>query len=108
MLTRGQKLADAVTEFSGSWAFIFWFAAAVVVWIALNSICVLFGVWDEYPYIALNLALTVISTFQGPIILMSQNRQTENDREAVRALDQRFEQVLEQLDDLHRLLIRRP
>jgi len=83
--TKAQRCADAVTEFSGSWTFIFVFLGLIVAWLALN-LGLLIGVFDPYPYIFLNLVLTVVSTFQGPLILMSQNRQTDRDREALHAI----------------------
>lgn len=77
--TRGQRWADNVTEFSGSWTFIGWFAGLSAVWIAANLF--LPNRWDPYPFLFLNWLLTVVSTFQSPLILLSQNRQNENDRE---------------------------
>lgn len=85
-LTRAQRAADVVTEFCGSWTFIIVFTVLCGGWIALNSLLILFGVFDPYPYILLNLFLTVVSTFQGPLIMMSQNRQMERDRDAVQGL----------------------
>lgn len=85
-LSRSQRAADAVTEFCGSWPFIICFSGITIIWMALNTFLVLFGVFDPYPYILLNLFLTVISTFQSPLIMMSQNRQMERDREAVQGL----------------------
>jgi uncharacterized membrane protein len=82
-LTRSQRAADAVTEFCGSWTFIIVFSLITGGWIVLNSVLILAGVFDPYPYILLNLILTVVSTFQSPLIMMSQNRQMERDREAV-------------------------
>jgi uncharacterized membrane protein len=96
-LSMSQRLADAVTHFCGSWTFVGSFGGLVVVWIILNSIWLLFGVFDEYPYIALNLVLTVVSTLQGPLIMMSQNRQAERDRESVQGLH-------EKLDELERIM----
>jgi uncharacterized membrane protein len=92
-----QRLSDMVTAFCGSWTFVGAFSAIVAVWVALNSVWLIFGTFDEYPYIALNLLLTVVSTFQGPLIMMSQNRQAERDREAVRGLHAK-------LDVLQRIL----
>lgn len=84
-----------VTEFCGSWTFIIAFSVITLGWMALNSLLILFVVFDPYPYILLNLFLTVISTFQSPLIMMSQNRQMERDRDAVRGLH-------DKLDDLAR------
>lgn len=81
--TFGQRLADNVAAFGGSWTFISIFAAVLVVWIALNSfILIRFGSksFDPYPFILLNLFLSMLAAIQAPIILMSQNRQAFKDR----------------------------
>ena len=93
-LTRAQRMADVVTEFCGSWTFIIAFSILTGGWIALNSLLILFGVFDPYPYILLNLFLTVVSTFQSPLIMMSQNRQMERDREAVQGLHAKLDLLL--------------
>ncbi|MBC8017571.1 MAG: DUF1003 domain-containing protein [Verrucomicrobia bacterium] len=82
-ITFGQKLADKVASFGGSWTFISIFAAVLVIWIVLNSfILIRFGSesFDPYPYILLNLFLSMLAAIQAPIILMSQNRQAYKDR----------------------------
>ncbi len=66
--TRAQRCADMVSEFCGSWVFVFFFSGLIIVWVILNSFLLLFGKFDEYPYIALNLVLTVVSTLQGPLM----------------------------------------
>jgi uncharacterized membrane protein len=73
--------------------FCFSFSFFVVGWAGLNSALVLFSEFDPYPYIFLNLVLTVISTFQGPLIMMSQNRQTERDQDAVRSLHAKLDRI---------------
>ena len=80
--TLGQQAADAVATFGGSWTFIAIFAAILVVWVGLNSfILVKYDkIFDPYPYILLNLFLSMLAAIQAPIILMSQNRQAEKDR----------------------------
>lgn len=80
--TFGQRAADAVARFGGSWAFIMLFAATLVFWVILNSyILVNYNkAFDPYPYILLNLFLSMLASIQAPIILMSQNRQSEKDR----------------------------
>lgn len=80
--TLGQRAADAVAIFGGSWTFISIFAAILVVWVGLNSfILVKYDkIFDPYPYILLNLFLSMLAAIQAPIILMSQNRQAEKDR----------------------------
>jgi uncharacterized membrane protein len=82
-MTFGQRLADNVAAFGGSWTFISLFAAVLVVWVVLNSfilIRVSSGSFDPYPYILLNLFLSMLAAIQAPIILMSQNRQAYKDR----------------------------
>ena len=80
--TPGQRAADAVATFGGSWTFIAIFAAILVVWVGSNSfILVQYDKsFDPYPYILLNLFLSMLAAIQAPIILMSQNRQAEKDR----------------------------
>ena len=80
--TVGQRAADAVASFGGSWTFISLFAVILVVWIALNAFLLLRydKTFDPYPYILLNLFLSMLAAIQAPIILMSQNRQSEKDR----------------------------
>ena len=81
-LTFGQRLADRVAVFGGSWTFILIFCFILLVWIGLNSLILLHrgGAFDPYPYILLNLMLSMIAALQAPVIMMSQNRQTEKDR----------------------------
>jgi uncharacterized membrane protein len=80
--TPGQRAADAVATFGGSWTFIGIFTAILIAWVVLNSfILARYGeVFDPYPYILLNLFLSMVAAIQAPIILMSQNRQAEKDR----------------------------
>lgn len=80
--TVGDRLADRVAHFGGSWAFILIFVAGLVVWIATNTIMLArYGAtFDEYPYIFLNLILSMVAALQAPVILMSQNRQANRDR----------------------------
>jgi uncharacterized membrane protein len=80
--TLGQRAADAVATFGGSWTFIAIFAAILIVWVGLNSIILVSydEVFDPYPYILLNLFLSMLAAVQAPLILMSQNRQAEKDR----------------------------
>ena len=79
-LTVGERLADRVARFGGSWVFILSFGAFLVLWIAINSIALLRGPFDPYPFILLNLILSSIAALQAPIIMMSQNRQEAKDR----------------------------
>ena len=81
-LTFGQRLADRVAAFGGSWIFISLFGAVLLVWIALNWFLLLRlnSTFDPYPYILLNLVLSMLAAIQAPVILMSQNRQAHKDR----------------------------
>lgn len=92
--TLAQRWADAVTEFCGSWAFVSWFTGLIIIWVILNTAWLLFGTFDAYPFIALNLVLTVVSTLQGPLIMMSQNRQADRDREAVMEIHAKLDKIL--------------
>ena len=80
-ITFGQKLADKVAEFGGSWGFIIFFMTFLVVWILLNVFWLSNHGFDPYPFILLNLILSCIAAIQAPVIMMSQNRQEEKDRE---------------------------
>jgi uncharacterized membrane protein len=81
-LTLGQRMADRVAAFGGSWAFISIFFAILVAWVVLNSLLLarVGTPFDPYPYILLNLFLSMLASVQAPIILMSQNRQAYKDR----------------------------
>ena len=78
----GQRAADAVASFGGSWTFVGLFAATMLAWVCLNAILLAIHekTFDPYPYILLNLFLSMLAAIQAPIILMSQNRQSEKDR----------------------------
>jgi uncharacterized membrane protein len=79
-LTLGERLADNVADFGGSWRFIIVFFVVMAVWIIANSVYLLWRPFDPYPYILLNLALSLLAAIQAPIIMMSQNRQEARDR----------------------------
>lgn len=79
-LTFGQRLADSVASFGGSWKFIIAFGLFLLFWISANAI-MLTKPFDAYPFILLNLILSCIAALQAPVIMMSQNRQEEKDRE---------------------------
>src|SRR5205814_626518 len=81
-LTLGQRLADRVASFGGSWTFIMIFAAVLVAWAAVNTLLLAphHRAFDPYPYILLNLFLSMLAAVQAPMILMSQNRQSAKDR----------------------------
>ena len=78
-ITIGQKAADAVARFAGSWAFIFSFIAVMVIWMVMNVLLAA-KAFDAYPFILLNLVLSCIAAVQAPLIMMSQNRQEAKDR----------------------------
>lgn len=80
-LTLGQRVADRVAAFGGSWNFILLFSGFLLVWIALNSVLLIWGrSFDPYPFILLNLLLSMVAAIQAPFIMMSQNRQAYKDR----------------------------
>lgn len=79
--TIGQKLADKVASFGGSWTFIIIFLTFLVLWISMNTFWLANRNIDPYPFILLNLMLSCIAAIQAPVIMMSQNRQEEKDRE---------------------------
>lgn len=78
--TTGERIADQVAAFGGSWTFILLFCATLLGWIALNTLVLAGGAFDPYPYILLNLLLSCLAALQAPVILMSQNRQAARDR----------------------------
>jgi uncharacterized membrane protein len=79
-LTFGQRLADRVATFGGSWTFIIIFGTCMTIWVLLNTTAILRHHFDPYPYILLNLFLSMIASVQAPVIMMSQNRQSSKDR----------------------------
>lgn len=83
VLTIGQKVADKVADFGGSWTFIITFLSLMGFWIIMN-VFFLAGKFDPFPFILLNLVLSCIAALQAPVIMMSQNRQEEKDRERSR------------------------
>ena len=84
-LSFGQRIADKVAEFGGSWKFIIIFFSIILVWMLLNIIYLANRAFDPYPFILLNLVLSCIAAVQAPVIMMSQNRQETKDR--LRALN---------------------
>jgi uncharacterized membrane protein len=80
-ITLGQRLADKVASFGGSWTFIISFGIFITIWILLNIIILQAKSFDPFPFILLNLILSCIAALQAPVIMMSQNRQEEKDRE---------------------------
>lgn len=79
-MTLGERVADHVAQFGGSWTFIGIFGAVLFGWMALNSWILVRHPFDPYPFILLNLVLSTIAALQAPVIMMSQNRQDKKDR----------------------------
>ena len=77
--TVGQRAADAIAKFAGSWAFIFSFTGILILWMVINAVLAA-NAFDPYPFILLNLVLSCVAAIQAPLIMMSQNRQEEKDR----------------------------
>lgn len=77
--TLGQRMADRLSSFAGSWKFIILFSLIMAVWIGANGIAGV-NAFDPFPFILLNLTLSTLAAFQAPVILMAQNRQSEKDR----------------------------
>ncbi len=78
--TLGEKMADKLASFGGSWTFLIIFASILFIWIALNSLLLLKKPFDPFPFILLNLVLSCLAAIQAPVIMMSQNRQEAKDR----------------------------
>lgn len=78
--TLGERVADKIASFGGSWKFIGFFTLFLVVWIIINSLVMFWNPVDPYPFILLNLVLSCLAAIQAPIIMMSQNRQEAKDR----------------------------
>ena len=109
-LTFGQKAADNVTRIAGSWSFIIGFLLFLVLWVAVN-VYAWIKTWDPYPFILLNLLLSCLAAIQAPIILMSQNRVNQKDRQRAeydyavnRKAGRKIEEIQEQLKRIERKL----
>jgi len=76
----GERLADRIATFGGSWTFLICFGVFIALWIGMNSLVLLWHPADPYPFILLNLVLSCLASIQAPIIMMSQNRQEAKDR----------------------------
>ncbi len=79
-LSLGERLADRIADFGGSWTFILLFGGVILVWVLINTIFLLGRPFDPYPFILLNLFLSCLAAVQAPVIMMSQNRQEARDR----------------------------
>jgi uncharacterized membrane protein len=120
-LTKGQSLSDKIARFGGSWMFIITFFVILLVWIAYNSLTPAADSFDPYPFILMNLVLSCLAALQAPIIMMSQNRQEEKDRQRaqndylinlkaeleIRSLHQKMDLVIEdQLKTLYEIQLK--
>lgn len=97
----GQKAADTLTKQAGSWGFIIGFLVFLVIWMIIN-VYSLIKIWDPYPFILLNLVLSCLAAIQAPIILMSQNRQSQKDRQRFEydyAVNRRSEREIQQIKE---------
>jgi uncharacterized membrane protein len=81
ILTAGQRIADKVATFGGSWTFIILFGVFILIWISVNAYWLVNKGFDPYPFILLNLILSCLAALQAPVIMMSQNRQEDKDRD---------------------------
>jgi uncharacterized membrane protein len=81
LITFGQRIADKVASFGGSWTFIISFGVFIFFWISINIFWLVNKGFDPYPFILLNLILSCLAALQAPVIMMSQNRQEEKDRD---------------------------
>ena len=79
-LTRGQRVADRIASFGGSWTFISFFFLFLILWMSTNVFVLIKKPFDPYPFILLNLILSCLAAIQAPVIMMSQNRKEEKDR----------------------------
>jgi uncharacterized membrane protein len=99
--TFGQRASDNLTKWAGSWTFIILFGIFIILWMILNTSWLLFGQgWDIYPFILLNLALSCVAAVQAPIILMSQNREGQKDRQRAQydyAVNRKAEKEISQI-----------
>jgi uncharacterized membrane protein len=105
-LTFGQRVSDKLADVAGSWGFIFSFGIVMGVWVLLNTTALIHH-WDKYPYILLNLFLSMLAAIQAPVILMSQNRgeardrlRAEHDYEVNLKAEIEIQQIHQKLDEL--------
>lgn len=107
----GQRMADRITSLVGSWRFIIGQSMLLVVWIALNVVAYIQH-WDPYPFILLNLILSFQAAYTAPVIMMSQNREAENDRQQLQYYyevnvksELEIELLHQKIDDLMEMLM---
>lgn len=105
----GDRMADKIADFGGSWTFILSFMGFLLVWISFNIYWLENKGFDPYPFILLNLILSCIAALQAPLIMMSQNRQEEKDRERAKEdlmINQKAEEEIRSLHEKLDLLIK--
>jgi uncharacterized membrane protein len=108
VLSTGQRVSDRIARFGGSWKFIFMFAVFFAGWIAINIIALFKTPFDPFPFVLMNLILSLIAALQAPVILMSQNRHDEKDRKRDvhdHMINQKAEMEIRSLHDKMNLLI---
>ncbi|GAB3511352.1 DUF1003 domain-containing protein [Emticicia fontis] len=108
-LSFGDRMADKIADFGGSWTFILSFMGFLVIWISFNIFWLSNKGFDPYPFILLNLILSCIAALQAPVIMMSQNRQEEKDRERAKEdlkINQKAEEEIRSLHNKLDLLIK--
>ena len=112
-LSFGQKAADKITSFCGSWSFISITFIIIIIWVIINVYAFVYR-WDPYPFILLNLILSCLAAIQAPIILMSQNRQAERDRINARydylvnvKAEHEIQDIQKDLEEIKRLIKKR-
>ena len=117
-LSVGDRLADAIARIGGSWGFILSFCGFLVVWVIINTVLLVTGAFDPYPFIFLNLLLSMLAALQAPVIMMSQNRQDAKDRvrseldfdvnrraeSEIQSLSRKLNELAEKVDDVEELL----
>ncbi len=100
----GDRMADKIADFGGSWTFILSFIGFLVVWISFNIYWLNNKGFDPYPFILLNLILSCVAALQAPLIMMSQNRQEEKDRERAKEDFKINQMAEEEIRSLHEKL----
>ncbi|RFS13767.1 DUF1003 domain-containing protein [Emticicia sp. C21] len=103
-LSFGDRMADKIADFGGSWTFILSFMGFLLIWISFNIYWLSNKGFDPYPFILLNLILSCIAALQAPVIMMSQNRQEEKDRERAKEDLKINQKAEEEIRSLHKKL----
>jgi uncharacterized membrane protein len=100
--TFGERLSDKIADFGGSWKFIIIFIASIIAWIGMNVWVYANQGFDPYPFIFLNLVLSCVAALQAPVIMMSQNRQEDHDREQAKWDYEINMKAEKEIKDLHK------